>query len=596
MIHRSYGFDFNPTVDRIRVTTGTGLNFRVNPNNGAAVDGDNGGAGGSVAGTNPDGAINGQALGVSAAAYTNSFGQSLTGGATTLYTLDAATDGLYIQNPANAGTQTNQLALTPDGNLINFIDFTDVTGFDIPAGVRVTSSGAVASGFGYASLVVGNVTNLYKINLTTGVTALIRPAATGLSGLALGDSPAGTVAFTTEMFSAVEGTTAVITLTRTGGLNGTVSVTVSITGGTGVAADIGLAGPYTVTFADGVATATLDIPILTDSLTEGDETLVFTLSAPTNLAVLGAQATTTLTITDVPPPSPPPPPPPAVVETTNPVAVGPVVTVTLGGVTQAITPFSGFNGVVTTATGDVNNDGVADVVTGAGINGHVKVFNGVTGAEISSFLAFTNFGGGIYVGSGDINGDGQADIITGASVNGHVKVFDGATGAEIRSFLAYQGFPGEVRVAGGDIDGDGRDDIITGASVNGHVKVFSGVTGAEIRSFFTYTGFNGGISVAAGDVNGDGRADIVTGSDAFGHVKVFSGLDNSEHRSFFAFPGSLAPTRVASRLVNTDVFADIIVGGGVGAAARVRTFDGLTLATLSDVAASDPFSLGVFVG
>ena len=547
MIHRSYGFDFNPTVDRIRVTTGTGLNFRVNPNNGAAVDGDNGGAGGSVAGTNPDGAINGQALGVSAAAYTNSFGQSLTGGATTLYTLDAATDGLYIQNPANAGTQTNQLALTPDGNLINFIDFTDVTGFDIPAGVRVTSSGAVASGFGYASLVVGNVTNLYKINLTTGVTALIRPAATGLSGLALGDSPAGTVAFTTEMFSAVEGTTAVITLTRTGGLNGTVSVTVSITGGTGVAADIGLAGPYTVTFADGVATATLDIPILTDSLTEGDETLVFTLSAPTNLAVLGAQATTTLTITDVPPPSPPPPPPPAVVETTNPVAVGPVVTVTLGGVTQAITPFSGFNGVVTTATGDVNNDGVADVVTGAGINGHVKVF-------------------------------------------------DGATGAEIRSFLAYQGFPGEVRVAGGDIDGDGRDDIITGASVNGHVKVFSGVTGAEIRSFFTYTGFNGGISVAAGDVNGDGRADIVTGSDAFGHVKVFSGLDNSEHRSFFAFPGSLAPTRVASRLVNTDVFADIIVGGGVGAAARVRTFDGLTLATLSDVAASDPFSLGVFVG
>src|SRR4029077_16274931 len=27
-----YGFDFNPTVDRVRVTTGTGLNFRVNPN------------------------------------------------------------------------------------------------------------------------------------------------------------------------------------------------------------------------------------------------------------------------------------------------------------------------------------------------------------------------------------------------------------------------------------------------------------------------------------------------------------------------------------------------------------------------------------
>ena len=35
----NYGFDFNPTVDRIRVTTDTGLNFRINPNNGALVDG-----------------------------------------------------------------------------------------------------------------------------------------------------------------------------------------------------------------------------------------------------------------------------------------------------------------------------------------------------------------------------------------------------------------------------------------------------------------------------------------------------------------------------------------------------------------------------
>ncbi|MDO9353881.1 MAG: DUF4394 domain-containing protein, partial [Solirubrobacteraceae bacterium] len=38
-----YGFDFNPTVDRIRVTTASGLNFRVNPVTGGAVDGDNGG-------------------------------------------------------------------------------------------------------------------------------------------------------------------------------------------------------------------------------------------------------------------------------------------------------------------------------------------------------------------------------------------------------------------------------------------------------------------------------------------------------------------------------------------------------------------------
>ena len=41
----NYGFDFNPAVDRMRVTTDTGLNFRINPNTGAPVDGNPGSAG-----------------------------------------------------------------------------------------------------------------------------------------------------------------------------------------------------------------------------------------------------------------------------------------------------------------------------------------------------------------------------------------------------------------------------------------------------------------------------------------------------------------------------------------------------------------------
>src|SRR5690606_10720728 len=51
-----YGFDFNPTVDRIRVVTATGLNLRINPITGEPVDG-NATAGDGI---NPDGSINGQ--------------------------------------------------------------------------------------------------------------------------------------------------------------------------------------------------------------------------------------------------------------------------------------------------------------------------------------------------------------------------------------------------------------------------------------------------------------------------------------------------------------------------------------------------------
>lgn len=106
--------------------------------------------------------------------------------------------------------------------------------------------------------------------------------------------------------------------------------------------------------------------------------------------------------------------------------------------------------------------------------------------------------------AGDVNGDGRADLVTGAGAGGgpHVKVFDGRTVAEIRSFFAFESaFTGGVTVATGDVDGDGVADIITGAgpgAAGGHVKAFSGSTGAEIRSFLPFdVGFTGGVSVAA---------------------------------------------------------------------------------------------------
>jgi uncharacterized protein YkwD len=268
-----------------------------------------------------------------------------------------------------------------------------------------------------------------------------------------------------------------------------------------------------------------------------------------------------------------------------------------------------FQGGVRVATGDVNHDGSADIVTAPGPGGgpDIRVFDGKTGALIREFMAYNPaFAGGVFVAVGDVNGDGYADIITGADAGGgpHVEVFSGKDGSPLYSFLAYSPFfTGGVRVAAGDVNGDGRADIITGAGPGGgpHVKVFSGANGELLRSFFAYeSNFSGGVYVSSGDVNGDKLADIITGAGAGGgpHVEVFSGNDNSLLQSFMAYNADFAGgVRVAAADVNGTGKAAIITSAGFGPAQAVQVLDGVTLAVLDSFFAYDQTSQsGVFVG
>ena len=150
----AFGFDFNPTVDRIRIVSNTGQNLRINPTNGVAI---------------VDGAINGATTGADAAGYTNSFNGATT---TTLFDISAATDVMYTQNPPNAGTL---VSVGPLG-----ANVTDVNGFD------VFSSGN--EGFAILTTAAAPLTSLYSINLTSGAATSIGLLGNGLtsySGFAL---------------------------------------------------------------------------------------------------------------------------------------------------------------------------------------------------------------------------------------------------------------------------------------------------------------------------------------------------------------------------------------------------------------------------
>lgn len=134
----SYGFDFNPTVDRIRVVSDAGQNLRLNPIDGTL--------------TATDGMLNGAAMSLNGSGYTNSVDGATS---TTLFGIDSASGQLYTQNPPNNGTlvPVGSLGVTPSANV----------GFDI----------AFPGNAAFAALQVGGVSSLYSINLSTGAASNI---------------------------------------------------------------------------------------------------------------------------------------------------------------------------------------------------------------------------------------------------------------------------------------------------------------------------------------------------------------------------------------------------------------------------------------
>lgn len=151
LIGTDFGFDFNPTVDRIRVVSNTGQNLRLNP-----IDG-------TVSAT--DGNINPGTPTLSGAAYTNSFAGTTS---TELFVVDHATDKLYLQNPPNAGTLVERGSLG--------IDISSSNGFDIGS----TSNKA------YLLATVAGVTKLYLVNTANGSTTAVSTFPNATRGFSVG--------------------------------------------------------------------------------------------------------------------------------------------------------------------------------------------------------------------------------------------------------------------------------------------------------------------------------------------------------------------------------------------------------------------------
>jgi FG-GAP repeat len=253
--------------------------------------------------------------------------------------------------------------------------------------------------------------------------------------------------------------------------------------------------------------------------------------------------------------------------------------------------------------GDVDGDGVPDLVAGApgmtGLGqdqrGEVALISGKTG-QIRAFMGLgVPVAAGAHLGTavapiGDVDGDGVGDFAVSApdaspSGRTHAGVVYFLSGRDGHPLDHFDGPEANMRLgaslaSAGDVKGDGRLGLIIGApgrAVNGQAGAGTVYVRANLpfqSTLFRLEGVGAGdgfgTTVAGGgDVDGDGRPDILVGSPhatVDGHpdtglVQVFSGVDGQELLHIRGIPGSRLGTAVAyCGDVNGDQWTDIVIG------------------------------------
>lgn len=195
---------------------------------------------------------------------------------------------------------------------------------------------------------------------------------------------------------------------------------------------------------------------------------------------------------------------------------------TSGKVITTFWPYgTSYNKGINLAVGDLNGDGTREIITGTELGGgpHIRVFNAEGKLINPGFFAYgKEYRGGVNVAVGDLNGDGTAEIVAGAGVGGgpHVRIFNRDGKLLSAGWFAYdQKFRGGVNVAVGDITGDGKADIITapGNGAVAEIKIWNDKGQQQGVSWLAFDASNrGGAEVAVTDLTGDGLADIIATS------------------------------------------------------------------------------------
>jgi hypothetical protein len=359
----------------------------------------------------------------------------------------------------------------------------------------------------------------------------------------------GTLSFSAATYNVNENEPAqhaTITVNRTGGSDGQVTVDYTTSDGTATAGSDYQTASGTLTFADGVTSQTFDVPVIDDSVYEGNETVTLTLSNAGGGATIGSPNSATLNIVENESQ-------PALsinnvtvnegqsgttdlvftvslsVQSASPVTVN---YATADSTAHAPVDYQSANGMLTFPAN--NNTSQTITVTANGdtiIEGNETFFvnlSGATNAVISDAqgigtldnddgptgrLAFAKF---------DFDGDSKADLAVWSGDTGNWHVVNSNGGADTIQLDWGRSALGDVIVPA-DYDGDGKTDFAVFRHSEGNWYVIQSTTGTAV----IYNWGQTGDVPVPGDYDGDNRADVAVWRESDGNWYILNSRDNT---------------------------------------------------------------------
>ena len=488
--------------------------------------------------------------------------------------LTGMTNGVVDGQPPNYSNDAFLVQYSSDGVKLSSTTFGTPQN-DIAYSVSTSADGSI--------YIVGNTTGALNGQTYTGgggdgAVFLVKYQPDDISAYAL----------TSGAKSLNEGSIATYTLTTTNVAAGTsVAYTVSGTGisRTDIAGGL-LTGSVTV---DSAGKGTISIPIATDQTTEGPETLSVTVNSVSAQILINDTSVPSIGIV------PTFGNPIALSAGTGPnfanigmvtgyfnsdkyqdlavinarddstASLGGSVTVYSGGTgTNPLTKSGQYNiGVLPRSmrVGDINHDGIADLIIGA-LDNNLYLLYGIGDGKFASVKSVNAATSVNSVAVGDINGDGLDDVVTG-SADGRIGILlnSQAIGLTPPSFITTSGSP-TVQLA--DVDGDGKLDLLAlDWAVQSILHIYfgngNGTFGTEVQ---VATSQAGAWNPVVADINGDGRQDIVFPNYYSSSLTVILGRGGRA----FALPSYLTdfvgnPNTLAVADINGDSKYDLVTVG-----------------------------------